>query len=283
MTGKFRGVPKLLRFSSPIIIGVCIHKGGSGKTTCSIGIADELASRGYNVLLIDSDSQMDATTTILPGVDTSQKSLFPAIAMSGDIREQIYTTDETTLDIVPSSTRMASVETLLVSQSASGIQSERVFSNILKGVREDGYYDFVIIDMDKNIGVLNRSILTGCTHLLMVSEASLYNLSGFSVMHEQYESVCKTTNPDLSLLGVVLNKVMARKSIVNETMALFDESFPGVRFEHFIRQDAAVEKAQWNNISLRKYNKRSNAWRDIVAVTDELLCRIEKSPLVISR
>ena len=283
MYSKFKGMPKMARFSSPVVLAISIHKGGSGKTTCAVGIADDLASRGYNVLLIDSDSQMDATSTLLPGVDTSTKSLFASLAVGSDVRPQIFETNYDRLDIVPSSTRMASAEAMLMSQATSGIKSDYTFRAILEGVRNDNYYDFIIVDMDKTIGSLNRSILTGCTHLLMVAEASLYHLSGFAVMKEQFDVIKDTTNPDLELLGVVFNKVSARKSIVSEMESTFDENLPGFRFKSYIRNDASVEKAQWNNLPLRVYNKRSNAWKDIMAVTDEIIERLSNSSLLIKK
>lgn len=108
--------PSLMRFKTPIIIGSCIHKGGSGKTTCSVALADELAVMGYNVLFIDSDSQMDATSTLLPE-GSDGKELFNALAVGSDIRTQICETTYDRLDIVPSSSRMSSIEALLMSQA----------------------------------------------------------------------------------------------------------------------------------------------------------------------
>ena len=42
-------------------IAVSNQKGGVGKTTTSLCVAQELRSRGYRVLLIDTDAQCNST------------------------------------------------------------------------------------------------------------------------------------------------------------------------------------------------------------------------------
>lgn len=265
---------KLLRFPEPIVVGSCIHKGGSGKTTCSVALADELAFLGYNVLFIDSDSQMDATSTLLPD-GGGERELFNALALNRDIRSQICETSYDRLDIVPSSARMSSIEAMLMSQAQGGtFHPDQSFRNIMKDVIKDNYYDFVFVDMDKTVGYLNRTILNGCTYLLMTSECSFYNISGVAALMGLYNDIKASTNPSLELLGVVFNKVAGRKAIVKKTIQDFDESLPGVRFSAYVRMDANVEKAQWENLTLREYNRSCNARKDFLQVMDEFLVRV---------
>jgi chromosome partitioning protein len=47
---------------SIVIVGLAGQKGGSGKTTTSLCIADEWHRRGHNVLIIDLDPQGTART-----------------------------------------------------------------------------------------------------------------------------------------------------------------------------------------------------------------------------
>lgn len=265
----------LLRFKAPVVIGACLHKGGSGKTTCLVNIADDLSNRGYNVLFIDSDGQMNATSTLLPGETKPAYNLFSAISSEADIRGFIQETEHERLDIVPGSTRMGSAEAVLNSQSPHGITPDMVFKTILAEAIEENYYDFILVDMDKMVGTLNRSILTGCTHMLVVSECASYSSDGISDVYSFYNQVKATSNPDLSFLGILLNKVVPRKKVVKVMMENLDEIFPGKRFNTYIRMDANVEQSQWEGQTLREYNSRSNAWKDISAVTDELIERVK--------
>lgn len=266
----------LLRFDEPVVIGVCAHKGGGGKTTCSLGLADELASMGYNVLIIDSDSQMDTTNALLPNVnDDPSKNLFTALSATMDIRGCIWETQYPNLDIVPSCVKMGSAEAMLTSQNACGVRAEMSFRDIMKGVVEENYYDFVFVDMDKTIGALNRTIMNGCSHMLMVAECALFHVTGIATMVSQYFDIKARSNPGLDFIGVVFNKVTMRKSVVASTMHQVEAMIPGKQFDAVIRSDANVEKAQWERTPLRLYSRRSNAYKDMCEVTDELVKRLE--------
>ena len=273
--GKFRDTKRLKRFVRPNIIAVALHKGGGGKTTVTLNLAGSLAAMGYNVLVIDSDSQMDATSNLLGTKDNQDRSLFNAISEGADIRTQIVRTPARRLDLVPSSIRMASMESLISVRAHEGLDSLSLFKNCMEPLVADNYYDFVFVDMDKTIGKLNETILNGCTHLLMVAECAVFHVKGIGVMSTQYNRVRSRGNPGLRLLGVILNKVPPKKDIVRMVDMILDAQLPGLRFRAFIREDSNVELSQWNQKLLSEQNRRSRASRDMEAVTKEFLVRID--------
>ena len=273
--GKYRDTKKLKRFVRPNIIAVTLHKGGGGKTTVTLNLAASLAAMGYNVLIIDSDSQMDATSNLLGTRDNQEHNLFNAISAGTDIRAQIIHTPYTRLDLVPSSINMASMEALISVQALQGGDALSLFRNCTKQLVEENYYDFVFVDMDKTIGKLNETILNGCTHLLMVAECAVFHIKGIGVMTSQLDRVRAAGNPDLKLLGVILNKVPAKKSIVRIVNAVLDDLQPGLRFQACIREDEKVVKSQWNRELLSEQKHRCRARRDMEEVTKEFLTRID--------
>ena len=56
----------MLRFKEPIVIAVWAHKGGTGKSTTVANLSYELSIKGYNVLVIDTDSQSDVSSVLRP-------------------------------------------------------------------------------------------------------------------------------------------------------------------------------------------------------------------------
>ena len=273
--GKFRDTKSLKRYAKPNIIAVALHKGGGGKTTVTLNLAGSLAAMGYNVLVIDSDSQMDATSHLLGTRDNLDHSLFSAIADGTDIRTQILQTSVPRLDLVPSSIRMASMESLISVQAHQGIDSLSLFRNCTTQLVAENYYDFVFVDMDKTIGKLNETILNGCTHLLMVAECAVFHVKGIGVMSSQYERVKSAGNPDLKLLGVILNKVPRNKENIRIVNDVLDNLQPGLRFQACIREDDNVVRSQWNQTLLYEQNRRCRACRDLDKVTKEFLTRID--------
>ena len=276
--GKNKDTKHLKRYVRPNIIAVALHKGGGGKTTVTLNLAGSLAAMGYNVLVIDSDSQMDATSNLLGTRDNLDHNLFNAISAGTDIRAQIMETSRPRLDLVPSSIRMASMESLISVREHEGLDAVSLFKNSIQHLAAENYYDFVFVDMDKTIGKLNETILNGCTHLLMVAECAVFHVKGIGVMTAQYNRVKAAGNPDLKLLGVILNKVPSQKtkkeilSIVNNVL---DNQQLGLRFRAYIREDDNVVKTQWNQSLLTEQTRRSRACRDLEEVTKEFLTRID--------
>ena len=273
--GKHKDIKSLKRFARPNVIAVTLHKGGGGKTTVTLNLAASLASMGYNVLVIDSDSQMDATSNLLGTRDNQEHNLFNALSAGTDIRAQIVQTPYPRLDLVPSSIRMAAAESLISVQAQQGQDALSLFKTCTKGLAAENYYDFVFVDMDKTIGKLNETILNGCTHLLMVAECAVFHVKGIGVMLSQYEHVKTTGNPDLKLLGVILNKVPLKKNIAHIVNDVLDDLQPGLRFQAHIREDDKVVKSQWNRELLFEQSRFCRARRDLEEVTKEFLIRID--------
>lgn len=273
--GKFKDTASLRRFASPNIIAVTLHKGGSGKTTVTLNLAASLAAMGYNVLIIDSDSQMDATYNLLGTREDQEQNLYNALAAGTDIRAQIVHTACDRLDLVPSSIHMASVESMLSVRDHEGQDGRAAFRACLQGLVAENYYEYVFVDMDKTIGKLNEAILTGCTHLLMVAECAIFHVKGIGVMQNRYERVKAGGNPDLKLLGVVLNKVPPKKSMARLVYGVLDELQPGLRFQASIREDETVVRSQWDRELLTEQGRFCHARRDMEAVRKEFLTRID--------
>lgn len=284
---KKNKLPDLLRFDEPQVISFGIHKGGAGKTTISVNLGCELGRRGYNVLLIDADSQTDCTTTVMPKESEEAKkeddsytkkiermNLFACLTAKGDdldIRKHILETPYDGLDFVAATTDLSRMDVML-----SGMDfRETIFQQALEGVMSENYYDFIIVDMDKNINLFNTTILCGCEYVVMPSEAEFYNLKGAIVYGEQIEKVQKY-NKKLKLLGIVFNKVNTRKIAVDVSRETMQDMFGDKVFENFVRVDANVGNSQLDCTPLLVYNRSSRAAHEIRAVTDELLERLKK-------
>jgi Mrp family chromosome partitioning ATPase len=53
------------RADEPLILAVCLPKGGAGKSTTTRNIADQLTALGHGVLIWDTDSQCNLTSTMI--------------------------------------------------------------------------------------------------------------------------------------------------------------------------------------------------------------------------
>src|SRR3546814_587919 len=112
--------------SDPVsILAVQNFKGGVGKSTTAVHLAQNLAIRGYRVLLIDCDSQASATTLFgyVPDLDLSEdETLYPYLREGerGTLEYAIKKTHFDGLDLIPANLRLFQSEYELAARMARG-------------------------------------------------------------------------------------------------------------------------------------------------------------------
>src|SRR5215207_3123321 len=89
-------------YTHPMVISIASQKGGTGKTTTSISLAAGLARRGDRVLLIDMDSQANASKVLIPEYQDLKKDETVFKTILGREPLPVHHTSVELLDIVPS-------------------------------------------------------------------------------------------------------------------------------------------------------------------------------------
>lgn len=268
----------MLRFSKPRIIVSWIHKGGTGKSTLSSNLSYELSRRGYNVLAIDTDSQADMTSVLYPDyLDEPTKNFYDSFIMHDDFKGYISKTEYDNLHIISGSAKSEDLEKTLATMPTN--LRNKIFGKCLSSIMKENYYDFIIVDMDKSAGMLNRAILEKADYILTPLEASIFSLKALVTIQQQLEIV-KDTNPKLKMLGMFFNKVDLRKKGVAEAKELVEELFPGCMLTNFLKAEANIENSQMEHMPLavyaRTFGKYTKATKQFVKLTDEIIQRIAK-------
>ena len=101
----------------PFTIAMSNEKGGVAKTTSTLSLGAALAELNHRVLLIDLDPQ--ANLSLALGLENAETELSSANVLIENvpIRNAICKTEVQNLDIVPSSTRIETVEQFLPMRS----------------------------------------------------------------------------------------------------------------------------------------------------------------------
>lgn len=180
-------------------LAILNQKGGVGKTTVTLGLASAAASANRRVLIVDLDPQ--ASTSWVLGIepDADAPTVADLLADKGRRVDDMIRTSAWSehVDVLPSSSRLQELE--------AG-PSKRL-RKALSRVEDD--YEVVLIDCPPSLGSLTRSALTASRHALLVVEPSALGLRGIGGVADLIDDVWDTTNPDLELAGVVLNRVPA--------------------------------------------------------------------------
>ncbi len=151
-------------------IAVCNQKGGVGKTTISVLLADAATRAGHRVLLVDLDPQANATeaTCANGGADLTLADVLNN--PHGTSLTQAVSLGSLGFDVARSSVGLASKE------RNRRTADEHDLRRLLHPV-EDAY-DLVLIDSPPSLGVLTVNALTAADEYLVATDPAKFALDG---------------------------------------------------------------------------------------------------------
>ena len=189
------------------VISIANQKGGVGKTTTAINLATALAASGKRVLIVDLDSQGNASTGL--GVDdrTDIISAYDLLLHTEDYTEAAAPTEIPNLSIVPACMELSGVELTLTNQS----DRERKLRKSLAYYTPN--HDYILLDCPPNLGLVTLNALVASTHVLVPLQTEFYALEGLSHILKTIERIRKLYNKELQLFGVVLTMYDKRNKL----------------------------------------------------------------------
>lgn len=192
------------------ILSICNQKGGVGKTTTTLNLAAALQALGQRVLLIDADQQRNLTTSLLPNVVSQQtlSELLHFVVAGFPVEPDVFIRQADGLGIVASSKLLAAANSILATSS----DSEGVLSAAIDAITHGGQdYDYVLIDCAPSLDLLVSNALTASSGVIIVTEPASYSVDGIVSVWETITRIQRTTNPQLRVEQIVINKFDARK------------------------------------------------------------------------
>ena len=193
-----------------LVISVANQKGGVGKTTTCLALADALYKQGFKVCLIDMDPQGGLTTACGVVPDKLDVTTYDALLGKKEIKEIIINIQG--LDLLPANIDLAAAEIELMSELAR--------ENILKEKLEKiDTYDFVLIDTPPSLGLLTINALVASQGVIIPVETKYLGIRGVALLLRTIEKVKAKLRPDLEIIGIVptmWEKTVLAKEVVEE-------------------------------------------------------------------
>jgi cellulose biosynthesis protein BcsQ len=179
------------------------HKGGVGKTTLSVNVADELVDQKRRVLLIDADPQCNLTSFYLEEKQldkllgesgdesggTIWSAIKPVVDGVGPLKEVDAYEIRPGLYICPGDVLLADYEEELpTAWTGSFARRERDYnvmcalSRAARAMGERYEVDLIIFDMGPNVGPLNRTLLLDSDYFITPVAADLFSLRALTTV-----------------------------------------------------------------------------------------------------
>jgi chromosome partitioning protein len=202
----------------PRILAVANQKGGVGKTTTAINLGTALASIGERVLVIDLDSQGNASTGL--GIDpgSRSKTSYDVLTGAASVLDCAQPTAVPGLHVVPANADLVGIDTTLTDQTRAFRLRDAMSGLVaqLRSVPADQSFNYVLIDCPPSLNLLTLNAMTAAHAVLVPVQCEFFALEGISQLKETIDSIRASLNPRLEIQGVVLTMHDARTSLSKE-------------------------------------------------------------------
>jgi chromosome partitioning protein len=289
------------------VVATLSLKGGVGKTTVALGLAGAAQQHGVRTLLVDLDPQANATiatdagpsaATVADVLDDPRRSVLRrAIVPSGWGED---------LDVL-----VGAEQTERHNHPDPGAKQLGRLARALRKLAEDpgrdpddpddpddaadrpgggdghgdghgdapgdgpGPYRLVVIDCPPSLGQLTRSALAAADRAVLVTDPTMFAVSGVQRAFDAVQTERRRANPGLQPLGVLINRVRPRNAEHEFRVAELRELFGPLVFSGVLPDRSAIQQAQGACVPIQRWD--TPGAREASAVFTTLLGRVLRS------
>jgi len=274
-----------------VCISVANFKGGVGKTTTAMSLAQGLSLKGHRVLLIDCDPQGSLTTLfgIMPDTEVNEaQTILPVcLGQQSSIRPSIQTTYWSGLDLVCAAPLLFAAEFGLPARQMreEGFEFWNTLNIALDDVR--AYYDVIILDTPPALSYVTINALMASDGILMplppnaldaASAAQFWrlfsDLTGDLVMH-------RGVTKDFDFVRVLLTRVDSQDSTAAVVKEWIGKTYEGKVLPAEIPKTtvASSSAAEFGTVydigryegSQRTYKRALDAYDKVTELMEEII------------
>jgi len=233
------------------MIAIGNQKGGVGKTTTTVNLGAALAFQGKKVLIIDMDSQGNATSGL--GIERAdvKQSVYEVLVDQIEAAGAILPTSRENLWILPSTLQLAGAEIEL----ATADHRESRLKQAIEPIKAD--YDYILVDCPPSLGQLSLNAFIVSDTILIPVQCEYYALEGLSQLLNTIRLVQRTYNKNFRIEGVLLTMLDARTNLGYEVVEEVRKYFQEKVYQTIITRNVRLSEAPSYGQSVIDYDPKS--------------------------
>jgi chromosome partitioning protein len=251
---------------------VANQKGGVGKTSTLVHLAFDFLEQGLKVVVIDLDTQANASYTLQSfrsGLVASE--LFAEVPTGSWPQTAIDVTDPNSprMTLIASDVGLANLEKMSLAEAGAK------FRDAIKTLGAQGF-DACLIDTAPSLGVGMAAALLAADYVLSPIELEAYSIQGIKQMVTTIAHLRKA-NPKLKFLGMVPSKVDARNPRHARHLEELERAYPQLMIPTGVGLRSSIADALASRVPVWKIKKTAarKATQEIRALAAHVFEKME--------
>lgn len=251
-------------------IAITNQKGGVGKTTTAVNLSASLAEAGQRVLLIDFDSQANATTGLLAGEEIHKKTIYDLICENCTAEECVIPNVIDGLDLIPADINLAGAE----AEFQDLDHMEDMLRNAISSLKQK--YQYILIDCPPSLSVLTLNALTAADSVIIPIQCEYYALEGLNQVLNTIYLVKRKLNPQIKIEGVLFTMYDQRTNLSEQVVESVKQNLKEPIYETIIPRNVKLAEAPSYGEPIIIYDSNSRGAESYRLLAAEMMSKEEK-------
>ncbi len=195
----------------PYTLSIANQKGGVGKTTLTVSLAESLARSGYEVLVIDYDGQANLTSWVYGQklADDDVNILDVLTRNEWTLLNSADRAEEFGFDFIGSTDSLFDLEAKLSGDPYRVFAFRRAVDNMKEELHQtdenasEQHYDFCLVDCPPALGLAVTQALNASDGVLVPTILEKMAIEGLKKLTDQVKQAQENGRSDIELVGVV--------------------------------------------------------------------------------